>query len=53
MAYTSSEANADGGADSVHRIEFRAKEAIKTAVLPDLPGDDYLIHKGDPLEIEY
>ena len=41
MAYTSSEQNADGGPDSVHRIEFRAKGAIKTEVLPDLPGDDY------------
>ena len=47
MAYTSSEQSADGGPDSVHLIEFRAKGAIKTEVLPDLPGDDYLIHKGD------
>ena len=47
MVYTSSQANADGGADSVHRIEFQAKGAIRTEVLPNLPGDDYLIHKGD------
>ena len=33
---TSSETNADGGADLVHRIEFRAKGTIKTEVLPDL-----------------
>ena len=46
MAFTSGVA--DGGADSGHEVSMRLTSGeTRSVILPDLPGDDYLAHKGD------
>ena len=45
MAFTSGYRHA--GADSLHRVEIKINGTAYRAVLPDLPRNDYLSHKGD------
>ncbi len=45
MAHTSSEPHA--GSDGVHEVEMVAKGQTRLVRLPDLPGDEYLVHKSD------
>ena len=45
MAFTSGVAN--GGADDLHSVSMRVSGETCLVILPNLPGDDYLPHKGD------
>lgn len=45
MAHTSGIASA--GADAGHDVEMRVSGQTRSVRLPNLPGDDYLEHKGD------
>ena len=50
MAFTTG--NNHAGSDSGHQVEIRANGQSRTAPLPDLPGNDYLEHKGDLWKID-
>ena len=45
MAFTSGVAK--GGSDSAHSVELQVGGHTRNLRLPNLPGNDYLSHKGD------
>ena len=45
MAFTSGVADAQS--DKGHSVQIRAAGQTRSALLPNLPGDDYYQHKGD------
>lgn len=51
MGFTSGVGGAGSNGD--HAIEIRASGVTKSILLPNLPGDDYLEHKGDLWKVTF
>ena len=43
----------NGWADASHEVEVRAAGQTRVIPLPDLPGNDYKLHKGDLWKLEF